>query len=80
MIWDELLECIDDEGNPTCWAARINHPVYGRFVWITLDNDGYHVEISKGQTYIPSFETLTVCKSLTSAKRWVARNLKEATV
>ena len=33
LKWNIVHECDDDNGNPTQWAAEINHPDYGRFVW-----------------------------------------------
>lgn len=38
LKWNIVHECDDDNGNPTQWAAEINHPDYGRFVWI--DDEG----------------------------------------
>ena len=36
-----IHECDDENGNPTEWAAEVNHPKYGKFCWIDdmSDND-----------------------------------------
>lgn len=72
--WNVIHEMDEEEtGNPTCWAAEINSPKYGKFIWITLDYlDKYNVEISTDG----AFKTLISCKSLASAKRWVTRYIK----
>lgn len=70
--WEIVHECNDVENNPTCWALKINHRSYGRYVWISQYGDAdYTVEV------IPYGETIELvhCKSLTSAKRWVTMNL-----
>ena len=36
LKWEPLWECDDDDGNHTAWSAEINHPTYGKYVWITL--------------------------------------------
>jgi len=64
-------DCDRENGEPTCWAREINHPKYGKFVWITENENGlYDVEVDRGE-----FITLVTCKTLTSAKRWVSTNL-----
>ena len=50
------------------YVLEINHKKYGRYVWVTETIDGYNVEVCIGN----SFKTLMTCKSLPSAKRWVA--------
>ena len=76
--WKIVHESDTDNGKPTCWALEINHKIYGKYVWITglLDYDEetivqYNVEV------IPDKDAriLVECKSLASAKRWVAMNL-----
>lgn len=67
--WDIIHDCDDDEGQPTCWAKEVNHYRYGRYVWISKQGDTeYAVKV------IPDTDTKTLmtCKSLASAKRWVA--------
>lgn len=71
LKWEPLWECDDDEGNHTSWSAEINHPTYGKYVWISIAENGYAVEVFTENDYI----ALVTCKSLTSAKRWVSANL-----
>lgn len=71
LKWSVCEDMNDDDENPTGWASEINHPIYGRFVWITLHPNGYAVECER----FGECETLIVCKSLASAKRWVSMNL-----
>ena len=67
LNWNIVHECDDDNGNPTQWAAEINHPDYGRFVWI--DDEGEKFGVYSGKNCNTK---LAECKSLASAKRWVA--------
>lgn len=68
--WNIIHEGDDENGNPTVWVAEINHPKYGKYCWINDMGTGYfNVEVGWG------FQELVQCKSLTSAKRWVARYL-----
>lgn len=70
-IWNIVHDCDGENGEPTCWAKEINHPKYGKFVWITEnENCLYDVEVNRVE-----FITLVTCKTLTSAKRWVSKNL-----
>lgn len=76
LKWEPLWECDDDVGNHTSWSAEINHPTYGKYVWISIVKNGYNesyyaVEVFTENDYI----ALVTCKSLTSAKRWVSANL-----
>ena len=67
LTWEAVTECDDEEtGEHTCWSAEINHPQYGRFVWITILANRYHVEYYNNGF----FKTLANCASLESAKRW----------
>ncbi len=68
--WTIVHDCDDDNGNPTCWSLEINHPQYGRYVWIAETETGYDVQIERS-----SIETIANCKTLSSAKRWVTSNL-----
>lgn len=70
--WSVVHDCDTEEGKPTCWAKRIDHPTYGRFVWISQYSDGeYAVEAIP----INDIKVLAICKSLSSAKRWVTTNI-----
>lgn len=65
--WSVVHDADDDKGNPTIWSASIN----GRFWWICLNHEGrFTCEIKRGEDY----SCLAVCKSLSSAKRWVNIN------
>ena len=70
--WEIVHDCDAEDGTATCWALQINHPKYGKYVWINADDDytEFDVEVNRG-----GFETLITCKSLASAKRWVSRYL-----
>ena len=71
LKWEPIWECDDDDENHTAWSAEINHTTYGKYVWITLAENGYAVEVLTENDYI----ALVTCKSLASAKRWVSMNL-----
>ncbi len=68
-LWKPVLECDDEDGNPTVWAIRIDDEKYGRFCWITDVGDGFEITTSTRDNPI------MVCKSLSSAKRWVTKNI-----
>lgn len=61
---------LDEDGNPTQWSSEINHPKYGKYCWINDMGDYFGVEVDYG-----GFIELVECKSLISAKRWVATQL-----
>lgn len=70
--WKTIHECDDANGNPTCWVLEINHEDHGKWIWITLNsNKKYNIEIYPNQYYT----ILATCKSLSSAKNWVKRNI-----
>ena len=75
--WKIVHDMDDDDGNPTGWSLEINHKKYGKYIWITINSDGkYHVEAYWYYgTILDDCMTLAECKSLASAKRWVAMNL-----
>lgn len=66
--WNIVHDCDGENGEPTCWSKEILHPNYGRFVWIAENTDG-------GFDVIVDIGTVITCKSLASAKRWVAMNI-----
>ena len=71
MKWEPILECRDDDGNDTCWSAKIpnkKYPIHYDIIWIVFNGNGYTVESKV-------YGELTTCKTLTSAKRWVTMNL-----
>lgn len=70
--WEIILEMLDEEtGEPTGWSKEVNHPKYGRYVWITKKAESiFDVEVDSGS----DFRILKSCKSLASAKRWVSIN------
>ena len=69
--WEIVHDCDTEEGEPTCWSSEINHSEYGKYVWITENDNRYSVEVDYGE-----ITELVNCKSLASAKRWVSTNLK----
>lgn len=69
-VWKIVHDADDENGNPTCWTREVNHPKYGRFVWISETDTGYDITVYKN-----SFIVLKNCMSLPSAKRWVSINL-----
>ena len=36
--WNVVHGCDTEEGKPSRWAKRIDHPTYGKFVWISQYN------------------------------------------
>ena len=70
LEWKVIHECDLDDGTPTQWCAKINHSKYGKFCWINDMGDCFEIEVQWGD-----FIVLKECKSLASAKRWVAMNL-----
>lgn len=70
LRWRIIHECDDEEGNPVQWSAEINHKKYGKYCWINDMGDYFNVEVNYG-----GFIELVQCKSLASAKRWVATQL-----
>lgn len=71
-IWNVVHDCDTEEGTPTCWAKKIDHPRYGPFIWISqYSDDKYVVEAIP----VSDVKMLATCKSLSSAKRWVTTNI-----
>ena len=65
--WEIVHDCDDENGNPTCWAKKFD----GHTWWIILCNDGLYA----CETYVcGKFITHQYCKTLVSAKRWIAIN------
>ncbi len=76
LDWKIIHECDTDDNEPTCFCAEINSKKYGKYVWITQnENDEWNVEVSSGGFNGDIIRTLIACKSVVSAKRWVARYL-----
>lgn len=69
--WKIVHEGDDENGNPSIWSLEINHEKYGRWCWITDEGKVFVVSVEYGG----DFMELMICKTLTSAKRWVTRNL-----
>ena len=77
MKWEVIEECDDGSGVPACVVTDLHESYmdyYGFWIWITKTNKGFEVQVFP---YSIMFKTLKVCKSLASAKRWVASNFKE---
>ena len=72
LKWKIVHECDDEDGNPTQWSTEINHHKYGKYCWINDMGDYFNIEVDYN-----GFTELKTCKSLLSAKRWVAMNFIE---
>ncbi len=72
VIWNAIPESIDEEtGKPTSWAAEINSDAYGRFIWISQnENNSYDVEYDTGERIIPVSSESVGFSSLSAAKEW----------
>ena len=76
MVQNPVIDCDDDEDNPWVWASEINSKKYGKFVWISHAGDKqFEITTSNYGSSLGS-TSLKVCKSLTSAKKWVSMNIK----
>lgn len=80
MEWIIIHESDTDSGKPTCWALEVNKPIYGKYIWISgyLDYDEETILEYRVEFYSNAFKdmvTLKVCKSLSSAKRWVSMHI-----
>lgn len=75
--WEIIPECNNEEtGEPQQWACKVDSKKYGTYVWITKASDTqYDVEYMKKVGDYEDIFVLKPCKSLTSAKRWVAMNI-----
>ena len=72
LLWKEIPESIDEEtGKPTSWSTEINSDTYGRFLWISQnENNSYDVEYDTGERIIPVSSESVGFSSLSSAKEW----------
>lgn len=72
LEWKEIPESIDEEtGKPTSWALKINSDTYGRFLWISQnENNSYDVEYDTGERIIPVSSESEGFSSLFAAKEW----------
>lgn len=72
--WNVVLECADEEDDLSTWAKEINHPVYGRYVWVSSICEGLVVvEVQAPETH--EIIELKSCKTVQAAKRWTTMNL-----
>ena len=67
--WHILHDADEDNWEPGCWQKEISHGLYGSYVSIWKYGEHEYGVEAKGSTL------LKTCKSLASAKRWVAMNL-----
>ena len=65
--WNIVHDCDLEDGTPTEWSLKVAD---GKFYWIDAMNDGTFDVIDYDSRTI-----LMNCKTLVSAKRWVAMNL-----
>ena len=70
--WNGVHVCDAEEGTPTCWAKKIDHPIYGQFIWISRYSDD---KLAVEAIPVNDIKVLATCKSLPSAKRWVTANI-----
>ena len=72
LLWKEIPESIDEEtGKPISWATEINSDTYGRFLWISQnENNSYDVEYDTGERIIPVSSESAGFSSLSAAKEW----------
>ena len=72
LEWKEIPESIDEEtGKATSWATEINSETYGRFFWISQnENNSYDVEYDTGERIIPVSSESEGFSSLSAAKEW----------
>ena len=72
LLWKEIPESIDEEtGKPTSWATEINSDTYGRFLWISQnENNSYDVEYDTGEKIIPVSSESAGFPSFYAAKEW----------
>lgn len=72
LLWKEIPESIDEEtGKPTSWAAEVNSDTYGRFIWISQnENNGYDVEYDTGERIIPVSSESVGFSTLSAATEW----------
>lgn len=72
LLWKEIPESIDEEtGKPTSWASEINFDTYGKFLWISQnENNSYDVEYDAGERIIPVSSESVGFHSLSTAKEW----------
>lgn len=71
LKWEVVHECDIDE-TPTQWVSEISHSRYGKYCWISDCDEYFSVEVD-----CEGFKELAKCKSLASAKRWVAQFLRK---
>ncbi len=76
MKWNPVYECDDEDGHPTVWASEINSKKYGKYVWISCVGDKEYEVTTSHYGSEPGSEPIKICKSLTSAKRWVSMNIQ----
>ena len=77
LVWKEVPESIGEEtGEPSIWSAEVNSERYGRYLWITMNEDNkYDVEYDTGDRIIPVSSESVGFRSLAVAKEWVEENL-----
>lgn len=68
MIWNIVEDCNDDNGKPTCWACKINSLIYGKYLWITKNSNGYDIEYNINDEFITIATTLYLCDAFNQAE------------
>ncbi len=79
LEWKALPESIDEEtGKPSIWSTEINSERYGRYLWISKnENNTYDVEYDAGDRIIPVSSESIGFYSLSAAKDWVDYELAD---
>ena len=66
LLWKAIPESIDEKtGKPTSWASEINSETYGRFLWISQNENN-----DTGERIIPVSSESVGFHSLSAAKEW----------
>lgn len=73
--WKEIPESCDENENPTSWAAEVDSPLFGRYIYIDkISENKYAVVYDCNGTFRPISSESENFGSLCSAKGYVADN------
>lgn len=73
--WKEIPECFDENEKPTSWAAEVDSPLFGRYIYIDkMSENKYSVVYDCNGTFRPISSESENFRSLQSAKDYVADN------
>lgn len=76
--WEVVAECdCEETGEHKQWACKVDSKKYGSYIWITKNSDTeFNIEYMGKRGDYKDVLVLKPCKSLASAKRWVAINIQ----